>query len=45
MHLIPIQDFFQKHMHVKKKMGLQGLQIAGFFQSFSECWLQRPILE
>ena len=48
MPLLPIKDFFHKNMNIikkKEKMLLQGLQIAAFQQSFSQCWCQRPILE
>ena len=48
MHFIPIQDFYsQKNARNKKERNFlpQGLQIAAFQQSFSQCWWKRPILE
>ena len=48
MHFVPIQEFFlQKYARNKKERFFwpQGLQIAAFQQSFSQCWWIRPILE
>ena len=47
MHLLPIQDFFYKNMHVikRKKFWRQGLKIAVFEQSFVQCCWKCPILE
>ena len=48
MHFLPIQKkFIQKYDRNKKKSNFrpQGLQIAAFQQSFSQCWWKRPIFE
>ena len=39
--------FSQKYAHNKKERNFlpQGLQIAAFQQSFSECWRKHPILK
>ena len=42
-----IQDFSQKYAcNEKERIFLpQGLQIAAFQQSFSQCWWKRPIFK
>ena len=47
-HCLPIHNFFpQKYARNKKERNFrpQGLQIASFQQSFSQCWWIRPILK
>ena len=47
MHLIPIQDFCHKNVHIKRKKEIFDCKVLQLqrFSKFSKCWWKRPILE